>query len=278
MLVAALAPVRRPLRAAALIAGIAGMVFAGLPLIGLRPVKDIRAARPTWPEAIDGGRVYVPTPAEDVMPWLASGLPARRLWPVGYLNLEEGLTMTRTDAPVTNRRLASHIAITDEGPARRWWLDALAAEWIILTDGEGLPAGMEQVASRGGMRLLRNHEAMPVVWLADRPPEPDRPGSRVGEVTEMKLARNTCSIVATTPTEAWLWVSLAPVNGWRWRLDGRPVELERGPGIVQYLQIPTGKHRLEGRYRPPMHLVTTVISGCAVLVVLAGLARRRREP
>jgi hypothetical protein len=277
MLIVALAPPRRPLRAAALVAGVAGMVAAGLPLVGMRPVNDIRAARPTWPEAVDGGRVYVPTPAEDVMPWLASGLPARRLWPVGYLNLEEGLTMTRTDAPVANRRLAGHIATTDEGPASRWWLDALAAEWIILPDGEGLPVGMEQVASRGGMRLLHNHEAMPVVWLADRPPEPDRPGRHVGEMTEMTLAGNACSLTATTPTEAWLWVSLAPVNGWRWRLDGRPVELEQGPGILQYMRIPTGKHRLEGRYRPPMHLLTSVFSGCAVLGVLAGLARRRWE-
>jgi hypothetical protein len=278
MLIAALAPVWRPLRAAALVSGVAGMVIAGLPLIGLRPVTDIRAAQPTWPEAVGGGRVYVPTPAEDVMRWLASGLGARRLWPVGYLNLEEGLTMTRTDAPVANRRLASHIAITDEGPARRWWLDALAAEWIILPEGQGLPRGMEQVASRGGMRLLRNHGAMPVMWLADRPPEPDRPGNRVGEVTEQTLIGNACSMTVSTPTESWLSVSLAPVNGWRWRLDGRPVELERGPGIIQHLRVPAGNHHLEGRYRPPMHLLTTVFSGCAMLVVLAGLARRRREP
>jgi len=278
MLIAALVPARRPLRTAALVAGVAGMVVAGLPLIGLRPVTEIRAAQPTWPEAVDAGRVYVPTPAEDVMPWLASGLGARRLWPVGYLNLEEGLTLTRTDAPVTNQRLASHIAITDEGPAQRWWLDALAAEWIILPEGQGLPKGMEQIASRGGMRLLRNHDAMPVMWLADRPPDPDRPGRRVGDVTEKTLAGNACSMTVTAPTEGWLSLSLAPVNGWRWRLDGRPVEFEQGPGIIQYLRVPEGDHRLEGRYRPPMHLWTTVLSGCAVLVVLAGLAIRRREP
>jgi hypothetical protein len=211
------------------------------------------------------------------MPWLASGLDARRLWPVGYLNLEEGLALTRTDAPVANRRLASHIAITDEGPAKRWWLDALAAEWIILPEGKGLPKGMEQVASRGGMRLLRNHHAMPVMWLSDRPPDPDRPGSRIGEVMKQELAGNACSVTLAAPAEGWLSVSLAPINGWRWHLDGRQVELERGPGIVQYLRVPAGNHRLEGCYRPPMHLFTTVFSGCAVLVVIAGLAGRRRK-
>ena len=278
MLIAALAPARRTLRAAALVAGFAGMVVAGLPLIGLRSITDIRPAQPTWPEAVGGGRIYVPTPAEDVMPWLASGLDARRLWPVGYLNLEEGLTLTRTDAPVANRRLASHISITDEGPVKRWWLDALAAEWIILPMGQGLPSGMEEVASRRGMRLLRNHNAMPVMWLSDRPPDPDHPGNPIGEVTDQTLIGSACSMTVSTPTEGWISLSLAPVNGWRWLLDGSPVELEQGPGIIQFLRMPAGDHRLDGRYRPPIHMLTTVFSGCAVLVVLAGLAVRRQEP
>jgi len=278
MLIAALAPARRVLRAAPLVAGLAGLLVAGWPLIELRPVSEIRAAQPTWPEAVDGGRVYVPTPAEDVMPWLASGLGARRLWPVGYLNLEDGLTLTRTDAPVANQQLASHIATTDEGPARRWWLDALAAEWIILPKGKGLPKGMEQIADRGGLRLLRNHNAMPVMWLANRPPDPDCPGGRIGEVTKQVLSGNVCAMEVSAPTEGFLSVSLAPVNGWRWRLNGNPVELAQGPGIIQYLRLPAGDHRLEGRYRPPMYLLTTVFSGCAVLAVLAGLAVRRREP
>jgi hypothetical protein len=212
------------------------------------------------------------------MPWLASGLHARRLWPVGYLNLKENLTLTRTDAPVTNGRLAAHIAITDEGPARRWWLNALAAKWVILPEGDSLPRGMERIASRGGMRLLRNNDSMPLMWLVDLPPDPNRPGSLIGEVTEQVVAKNTCAGVVTAPTEAWLSISLAPVKGWRWILDGRRVELEQGPGIIQYLRVPAGRHHLEGHYRPPMHLLTTVFSGCFVLVVLAGLAVRRREP
>ena len=79
------------------------------------------------------------------------------------------------------------------------------------------------------------------------------------------------------PTAAWLWVSLAPVTGWRWRLDGSPVELEQGPGIVQYLEVPAGSHRIEGRYSPPMQLETVVVSVCAVVAMLIGLARRRNE-
>jgi len=80
-----------------------------------------------------------------------------------------------------------------------------------------------------------------------------------------------------TPTEGWLTLSLAPVKGWRWDLDGNPVELEQGPGIIQYLRVAAGDHRLEGRYQPPLHRWTTIFSGCAVLVVLAGLASRRQD-
>ena len=171
------------------------------------------------------------------MQWLASSLGARRLWPVGYLNLEEGLTLARTDAPVANRRLASHIAITDEGPAKRWWLDTLAAGWVILPDTSGRPDARDAVVSRGGLRLLRNNRAVPVVSLADRPPDPQQPHSMIGEVRALKLEENSCSAILVVPEDAWVWVSLAPVNGWRWRLDGRSVTLQQGPGIVQFLEV-----------------------------------------
>jgi hypothetical protein len=273
MLLGAVAPGWRRLRSTALIAGAVGMIIAGLPLLGLRPTSEISAPEPMWPEAVGRGRVYAPTPAEDVMPWLASGLDARRLWPVGYLNLADGLALARTDAPVANARLASHIAITDEGPAQRWWLDTLAAEWVVLPVGRGLPESMDEVAARGGMRLLRNHTALPVVALVDASPDPGRPSQEVG-VVETVLVGSSCSATFEAETPAWLWVSLAPVSGWRWRLDGEPVEPTQGPGIVQHLEVGAGSHRLEGRYLPPGHRVTVLLSSCALLVVLTGLARR----
>jgi hypothetical protein len=277
MLCAAFVPAWRSLRAAALAAGAAGLVVAGLPLIGLRPVSETRAAQPAWPEAIDRGRVYVPTPAEDVMPWLASSLGARRLWPVGYLNLEEGLTLARTDAPVANRRLASHIAITDEGPAKRWWLDTLAAGWVILPETAGLPEAMDAVVSRGGLRLLRNHRAVPVVSLADRPPDPQQPHSMIGEVRALKLEENSCSAILVVPEDAWVWVSLAPVNGWRWRLDGRSVTLQQGPGIVQFLKVAAGEHRIDGRYRPPALVAMAAVSCSSLVMVIFWLGYAVRQ-
>jgi hypothetical protein len=277
MLLGAIAPRWRLVRQAALLAGAAAMVAAGLPLLGLRPMAGVVVSQPMWPETVDRGRVYAPTPAEDVMPWLASGLEARRLWPVGYLNLCDGITLARTDAPVAHARLASHIAITDEGPSKRWWLDSLAAEWVVLPEGEWMPQAMERVASRGGMRLLRNLGALPIVSVAAHPPDADRAREAVGEVSQLQLGGNSCSATIVVPSGAWVWLSLAPVAGWRWRLDGLPVDLETGPGIVQFFAVEAGTHRLEGRYLPPGQGALTVVSGCALLVVLAGMARDRRK-
>jgi hypothetical protein len=276
MLVAAFMPSRRILRGVVLAAGAAGMIVAGLPLLELRPARDLWVSAPTWPEATDGARVYTPAPAADVMRWLATGLGPRRLWPVGYLNLEEGLRLARTDAPVANGRLATHLAIADEGPSRRWWLDVLGARWVILPAAEGLPEAMEEVRHKGGMRLLRNLDSLPLVSLADYPPHPQEPWRQCGEVTALELEANRCTATTVAEQNGWLWVSLAPVQGWRWRLDGVEVEVEQGPGIVQYLEIPAGRHRFEGRYRPPGLLPAALVSTAAVLVVflIVGFGRR----
>lgn len=246
------------------------MIGAGLPLVDLRPTAELRAETPTWPEANDGGRVFTPTPATDVMVWLASGLEPRRLWPVGYLNLEEGLVVARTDAPVANGRLAGHIAITDQGPIRRWWLDVLSARWVILPDGDGLPERMEVVRRKGGMRLLRNLDALPVVCLANDLPDPEKKPRVIDLGTAWTLQDNRCDVSLDAPSGGWLWLSIAPVEGWGWTLDGREIELEQGPGIVQYVEIPAGRHRLEGLYRPPALLQSALVSVIA-LGAVAGL-------
>jgi hypothetical protein len=279
MLIAVVFPDRPALRMAVLIVGAVGVVAAGVPLLGLRPVQEIRAGGPIWPEATNKTRLYVPTPADDIMQWLASDLQSRRLWPVGYLNLDDNLTLARTDAPVTNARLASHIAVTDQGPAQRWWLDTLAAGWMVLPVGDGLPEGMSEVVSRGGMRLLQNHRALPVVSLADRPPDPERPQKTVGEVQVLKIEGNSCSATVLVPETAWVWISLAPVAGWQWRMDDQPVVLQQGPGIVQFVEVPAGTHRIEGRYRPPALASMTVLSCCGLLAVLGwlGFETRRRQ-
>jgi uncharacterized membrane protein YfhO len=87
----------------------------------------------------------------------------------------------------------------------------------------------------------------------------------------MELEANRLSATTVAKQNGWLWVSLAPVQGWSWRLDGVGVELEQGPGIVQYLEISAGRHRLEGRYRPPGLLPAALVSAAAVLMALFGV-------
>ena len=84
----------------------------------------------------------------------------------------------------------------------------------------------------------------------------------------LEMGANRCTVTAVGEQDGWLWVSLAPVQGWRWRLYGRVVDLEQGPGIVQYLEISAGRHRLLGRYRPPGLLPAGLISIAAVLMAL----------
>jgi hypothetical protein len=268
MLTAAAIPARPRLRSAVLVAGLAGAVVAGAPLLGLQRF-GAGAAVPAWPQAVGTNRVYTPGPDAEAMRWLASGLAPRRLWPVGYLNLVDGLTVTRTDAPVANARLAEHLRITDEGPHRRWWLDAAAARWVVLREASGVPEQMDEIARRGGMRLLRNLSARDQVSVAGQRPDPDRPWAGAGRLEDLEIGANRCRAEIFAERPGWLWVSLAPVRGWRWRLDGREVELSQGPGIVQFLPVATGPHRLEGWYSPPGLVPSAVVSGLTALLLLA---------
>ncbi len=210
-----------------------------------------RPRRPFLARGRDGGRIYAPAPSEDDMQWLATGMEPRRLWPVGYLNLADGLTVARTDSPVANGRLVDHLEMADRGPESRWWLDVLAAKWVVLRETADVPDDMESVRVRGGMRLLRNRQALPVVSLALEPPRPDTDWRTNGRVDEIVLEGNSCRATLNAArgrlcvgvARAGRWLALVPRR--------RRVELEQGPGIVQYIPVAKGRHVLVGRYRPP---------------------------
>jgi hypothetical protein len=274
MLWAAAVPARRELRAAALTGGLLAAAAAAWPLLGLRPEAMLAEGASPWVEAGAGGRLYAPAPSDETLRWLATGLEARRLWPVGYLNLVDGLSLARTDAPVANARLAHHLELADRGPEGRWWLDTLAAPWVVLRATAPIPAGMEKVRVRGGMRLLRNRAALPELLIAADPPAAELSPLLLGKITSLELAGSSCRAVLETPRPGWAWVALAPVRGWRWSLDGRAVEPAQGPGILQALPVAAGRHELVGRYRPPGLLPAAAVSVLAALATILGLAWR----
>ena len=212
------------------------------------------------------------------MPWLSSGLESRRLWPVGYLNLNDGLTLVRTDSPVANGRLAEHLQVTDRGPESRWWLDVLAARWVVLPIGNSIPDGMVEVRQRQGLRLLENLEARGVVGLFSAPPNPEEATPDLEGPVAWEIDANRCSVITSASQSGWVWTSLAPVTGWHWRLADRDVSLEQGPGIVQYLVVPGGQHPRVGKYRPPGVLRAIIVSLMTPLILVAYLASSRRAP
>ncbi len=213
------------------------------------------------------------------MQWLATGMEPRRLWPVGYLNLTDGLTVARTDSPVANGRLMDHLEMADRGRESRWWLDAMAAKWVVLREAADVPHNMESVRVTGGMRLLENHQALPVVILALEPPRPDIGPQTNGQVNKSVFDGNSCRVTLDAVQDGHAWVSLAPVGGWRWSLDGDRAELEQGPGIVRHIPVAEGRHELSGRYRPPglapAAATTLVAAFITALLVLAPKTRRR---
>ena len=281
MLVGAAFAAMRGIRATALVGGLVGTVIAALPLVGLQPHDSIVDHTPTWPEAGDGGRIYSPAPSEDVMRWFAQGMEPRRLWPVGYLNLAEGLVVARTDSPVANGRLIQHLEVADRGPESRWWLDVLAAKWVILRESSGVPENMESIRVRGGMHLLRNHQALTVVSVALESPSPDVALLPNGRTHEIVLEGNTCHATLDVAQDGFAWIALPRVRGWRWTVDGSRVELEQGPGIVQFLPVAKGRHELVGRYRPPGFVPAAITSAAATMIVavtlLASLVGYRRK-
>ena len=118
--------------------------------------------------------------------------------------------------------------------------------------------------------------------LAEDRPDPEKTPRVIDVGTTWTLQDNRCEVSLDAPSRGWLWLSIAPIEGWRWTLDGRRIELEQGPGIVQYVEIPAGRHRLEGLYRPPAllpsALVSLVTAGLVVGLFSAAFLRSKFAP
>lgn len=272
LLVVSLVPRAPLLRDLVLALAISTTAVAGLPLLGVGPWPWGGSEGPPspWPEACSGGRLYTPPLNPDVAQWLATGLTPRTRWPVGYLNLDQGVSLARTWGPLGHRRLAQHLERADRGHPGRWWLDSLAAGWVVLPYAEP-PPRMLTVRRQGGLWLHRNLAALPEVTLAAVPPDGEPPWAGVGAAVALRPTANGLVAATASTRPGWAWISVAPIAGWQWRLDGERVEPERGPGIVQYLAVPAGAHRLEGRYRPPglpAAGFVTVLAGAVLAVWL----------
>jgi hypothetical protein len=276
LLVAAILSSDRGFRPGAVVAGLVGAVIAAWPLLGVRPAEDLTKRVSPWPEAAAGGRLYTPSPTVHDMSWFAASLESRRIWPVGYLNLMDGLELVRTDSPVAHAELVEHLRITDEGPHQRWWLDALAAKWVILPHEAGVPDGMDEVRVELGMRLLRNRSAWPIMQVAEGPPQVDVVPRAAGRVRSIEVGSNRCVATVEARPGGWIWLSMTPVRGWRWSVDGVELAPRLGPGVLQSMPIASGVHRVEGIYQPPGLLAAGGVSMCSLLLLAVLLVTAAR--
>lgn len=218
-------------------------------------------------------RVVAVAPSLEQLLWVEQDpLPRQRALGWGYLPLLDGRPMARSYAPVRSRALVVHLREADRGLANRWWLDALAAPWIVSQrDVSGFPRECRSPAGT----LLANPTAWPEAWVVTGMPAPgERPivcGSVRTETSGPDRTRWRCRVEAE---RGLLLLSRTPDPGWRFEIDGRAVPCSLGPGILHGVPVPAGEHVVEARYRPPGLIVGVGVSLLSLLGLAGGIWRR----
>ncbi|MCP4895433.1 MAG: hypothetical protein GY906_00530 [bacterium] len=238
------------LRLAAVGVGIAGGLVASWPFLDLQPADNATVRPLAWQENHGTARLYVPAPSSVTVGWLMVSQEARWLWPTGYLNLYLRQPQSATYAPIAESRLADHLREADHGPEARWWLDALGARWMVTSVAPKLD-GIIPLRETHGVWLSENTRALPLVTLADAPPKAQQPWRGIGALVCWAQYSEGIEATSLSETGGFLWVSVTPDPGWEWRLNDQSIDLESGPGILQYVAVDSGVNRLVGRYRPP---------------------------
>ncbi|HEY6106234.1 MAG TPA: hypothetical protein VIV59_09655, partial [Anaeromyxobacteraceae bacterium] len=98
-------------------------------------------------------------------------------------------------------------------------------------------------------------------------------GLSPGRVLSVDRRPERLRIEAEAPGDGLLVVADAFWPGWKARLDGRPVAIQRADLLVRAVAWPAGRHLLEMAYEPIEIPVGISISAAASLLVLALAAR-----
>jgi hypothetical protein len=276
LLAAATWPSKRAIRVTALGASLCAALPLLYQVLEPRSYGHLDRMRTPWAEARGAGRMFSPVPGPDSRRRLAAEPVLRAAWPVGYTNLLAGLARVRTDAPLEHRALAA-LDRRATSPRRMWWLNSSGARWVVLSR-RTRAGGLRPVRSERGLWLHRNPGAWPQVLLTSSPPAVERaPGVVPGLLT---LVRRPDGLVVRTRCDqpSWAVISLTPVRGWRFQVDGAAAVVEPGPSVLQRIQIPPGSHHLEGRFRPGLLGMGAAGSSMAlVMMTTLALVRRHRE-
>jgi hypothetical protein len=207
----------------------------------------------------------------------------------------------------------------DDKPRGPRLLDVLGIRYISMqpaTSARGLALLAED--GRGGLRVYRNGLARPLfslygsARLADSPEsafaglraaqqptlfiEPSYAGETAHIAPDVAcpdrlLARAPLAIREASatryrlklevPCDSWLFLADANYPGWQARLNGKRVPVYTAQVLGKAVQLPAGRHRLTIEYAPRMFYAGAIISGVAVLALIAiavrELARRRKR-
>jgi hypothetical protein len=222
------------------------------------------------------GRVWAVQPSQEMLVWLQHGSPRRgEALALGYLPLLDGRSVARTFAPLQSRTLANHMAAADRGPAGRWWLDALAAD--VLVAHHELP-GFPVLCRSEGVVVCANPAAWPVASVvADMPTAGSLP-VKAGEIVATEGRDDSLRWrLRVADGGGLLLLSATPDPGWRFTVDGRPVAVRQGPGILHGVAVAAGEHEVTASYRPPGLLLGLAISLVSLIILVLAARRRARE-
>ena len=102
----------------------------------------------------------------------------------------------------------------------------------------------------------------------------DRQG-RAGDVGPVRWGAASATVEVDADRPALLVVSQAWAPGWSATVDGEPAEVVRADGVVQGVPVPAGVHRVELVHRAPGLRAGALVSGAALVGLVALSARSR---
>jgi hypothetical protein len=108
------------------------------------------------------------------------------------------------------------------------------------------------------------------VVLETAPDVPPSPNAETDPAVTVESARrNSTTLVVDAPRPGLLYASESYFDGWSARIDGRPVEILPANYAFRAIAVPPGRSRIEFRYWPPGLTLGLVVSGGALLGLIA---------
>jgi uncharacterized membrane protein YfhO len=134
-------------------------------------------------------------------------------------------------------------------------------------------AAVQANATQLGQVVVLELEGQP------EPPAIPEPATTAGAVAITKIALNQMILRAEMAAPGFVVLADAYDPGWRATVAGQPVPVYRANTVVRAVYVPAGVHEIVFRYRPLPFIVGAVVSGLALIGLVArGVGVRRKRP